>query len=60
MRKYICRNLKGLYFLEMRKKCRLIKSLYGLKKATTQWHEKFDKVILSNDFIHNGADVHIF
>ena len=39
-----------------KKVCRLIKSLYGLKQAPKQWHEKFDKVILSNGFKHNGAD----
>ncbi|XP_073281876.1 uncharacterized protein [Primulina huaijiensis] len=39
-----------------RKVCRLIKSLYGLKQAPKQWHEKFDKVVLSNGFKINESD----
>ena len=39
-----------------RKVCKLIKPLYGLKQAPKQWHEKFDNVILSPGFCHNGAD----
>ena len=39
-----------------KKVCKLIKSLYGLKQAPKQWHEKFDNVILSNGFKHNGVD----
>uniref|UniRef100_A0A2N9EFL2 Uncharacterized protein n=1 Tax=Fagus sylvatica TaxID=28930 RepID=A0A2N9EFL2_FAGSY len=39
-----------------RKVCKLVKSLYGLKHAPKQWHEKFDTVILANGFKHNGAD----
>jgi hypothetical protein len=31
-----------------------------LKQAPKQWHEKFDTVILSNDFKHNGADKCIY
>lgn len=31
-----------------RKVCKLVKCLYGLKQAPKQWHEKFDKVLLSN------------
>ncbi|CAM8951514.1 unnamed protein product [Rhodiola kirilowii] len=31
-----------------RKVCKLVKSLYGLKQAPKQWHEKFDKAMLSN------------
>ena len=34
----------------------MIKSLYGLKQAPKQWHEKFDKAILLNDFHYNGVD----
>ena len=35
---------------------KLVKSLYGLKQAPKQQHEKFDLVILSDGFVHNGAD----
>jgi len=38
------------------KVCKLIKSLYGLKQAPKQWHEKFDKVMLSNEFKINEVD----
>ncbi|GAA0164988.1 hypothetical protein LIER_39889 [Lithospermum erythrorhizon] len=37
------------------KVCRLVKSLYGLKQVSKQWHKKFDDVILANGFKHNGA-----
>ena len=42
------------------KMCRLVKSLYGLKQAPKQWHEKFDKVIVSNGFRHNNADKYFY
>ena len=35
---------------------KLVKSLYGLKKAPKQWRENFDHVILSNGFRHNNTD----
>ncbi|GKB96676.1 zinc finger, CCHC-type containing protein [Tanacetum coccineum] len=38
------------------KVCKLIKSLYGLKQAPKQWHQKFDKVVLSNGYSLNQAD----
>jgi len=38
------------------KVCKLIKSLYGLKQAPKQWHEKFDKVMLSTEFKINEVD----
>ncbi|GKA90633.1 zinc finger, CCHC-type containing protein [Tanacetum coccineum] len=38
------------------KVCKLKKSLYGLKQAPKQWHDKFDKSILSNGFTHNSSD----
>ncbi|GKC61305.1 zinc finger, CCHC-type containing protein [Tanacetum coccineum] len=38
------------------KLCKLIKSLYGLKKAPKQWHQKFNEVVLSNDYLLNQAD----
>ncbi|KAL0431969.1 UNVERIFIED_CONTAM: Retrovirus-related Pol polyprotein from transposon TNT 1-94 [Sesamum radiatum] len=39
-----------------KKVCRLVKSLYGLKQPPKQWHEKFDRTILSNGFKINECD----
>ena len=36
--------------------CRLLKSLYDLKQAPKQWHEKFDKTLTSAGFVVNEAD----
>jgi hypothetical protein len=36
--------------------CKLLKSLYGLKQAHKQWHEKFDKTLTYVVFIVNEAD----
>ena len=38
------------------KVCRLVKSLYVLKQAPKQWHEKFDNVMLSHGFKINECD----
>ncbi|GJU44243.1 zinc finger, CCHC-type containing protein [Tanacetum coccineum] len=38
------------------KVCKLIKSLYELKQAPKQWHQKFDEVVLSNSYLLNQVD----
>nr|GEZ19162.1 zinc finger, CCHC-type [Tanacetum cinerariifolium] len=38
------------------KVCKLVKSLYGLKQATKQWHQKVDEVVLSSGFHLNQSD----
>ena len=43
-----------------KKVCKLIKSLYGLKQASTQWHEKFDHNMLTNGFVINENDKCIY
>ncbi|GKC40861.1 zinc finger, CCHC-type containing protein [Tanacetum coccineum] len=38
------------------KVCKLVKSLYELKQAPKQWHQKFDEVVLSSGFHLNQSD----
>jgi len=36
--------------------CKLVESLYDLKQAPKQWHEKFDTVMIKDGFIINECD----
>jgi len=38
------------------KVCKLLKTLYGLKSAPKQWHEKLDNVLLCEGFSTNDVD----
>jgi hypothetical protein len=40
--------------------CKLVRSLYGLKQAPKQWHDRFDNIVISNDFCLNEADKCIY
>ena len=42
------------------KVCKLTKSLYGLKQALKQWHEKFDSCMIENGYKSNECDKCIY
>ena len=60
-RKFIWINLRVVFFQGRRKKvCKLVKSLYGLKQALKQWHNKFDHVLVTNGYSINNGDKCIY
>ena len=42
------------------KVCKLNKSLYGLRQAPKQWHEKFDTCLLENGFKYSECDKYLY
>ena len=40
--------------------CKPLISLYGLKEAPKQWHEKLDKILKSAGFAMNEADLYMY
>ncbi|WJZ95597.1 hypothetical protein VitviT2T_014356 [Vitis vinifera] len=52
---------KGFKVPRKKKKvCKLVKSLYGLKQALKQWHNKFDHVLVTNGYSINNVDKCIY
>ena len=45
---------------KVKKLCRLVKSLYGLKQASKQWNAKFYQTMLANGFRINECDKFVY
>ena len=54
-------QLEGFTVPGLEKKvCRLVKSLYWLKQAPKQWHEKFDNAMMPNGFRINEWQMYVY
>lgn len=42
------------------KACKLVKSLYRLRQALKQWHEKFDNTLISNGYTVNESEMCVY
>lgn len=45
---------------QKKKVCKLIRSLFGLKQAPKQWHDKFKYTLIGNGFTSNEGDMCIY
>ena len=51
---------KGFESEDSSKVCKLNRSIYGLKQASTSWNHRFDEAIHSYDFIKNEDEPCIY
>ena len=47
-------------FWKKNKVCKLIKSFYGFKQAPKRWHERFDQVLIKDEFSSVEVDKYVY